>query len=102
LAAKNIRAARVQVGFDQAWIACALERHRLAAGGYPEELEALKATLPCDVITGLPLRYRRREDGGYVLYSLGWNGVDDGGEPGHGKEPLREGDWVWLIHGPSH
>lgn len=88
-AQQNIRAARAQVGFDQAWIACELERHRQAKGAYPRDLADLRTTLPVDVVTGLPLRYRAREDGGYVLYSLGWNGVDDGGEPGHGKDPLR-------------
>jgi len=27
-----------------------------------------------------------------VLYSIGWNGKDDGGVPG---KTMAEGDWVW-------
>jgi hypothetical protein len=98
LSAQNIRSARIQVAYDQARIACGLERLRLATGAYPERLEALGNTLPNDVIDGQPLRYRRTAEGGYVLYSLGWNGSDEQGQPGRGKEPLLEGDWTWIIH----
>jgi len=44
------------------------------------------------------LHYRRKEDGSYLLYSVGWNEKDDGGIPGvsdNGYSDYRKGDWVW-------
>jgi hypothetical protein len=81
---------------NEAYIACGLERYRLARGQYPETLEALvpqfAEKLPHDIIGGQPLRYHRTADGQFVLYSVGWNGKDDGGAPG---QTIAEGDWVW-------
>lgn len=77
------RVGRAQVTIDQAVVACALERYRLAKGQYPETLDALTppflAKVPPDVMDGKPLRYRREADSTYVLYSIGLNGKDDGG-----------------------
>src|SRR5207249_3506218 len=39
----------------------------------------LEAT-PTDFMDGKPLRYRRTEDGHFVLYSVGLDCADDGGE----------------------
>ena len=68
---------------DEAQIACALERYRLAHGEYPETLDALvpqfMETIPHDIIGGQPLHYRRTDDGKFLLYSVGWNETDDGG-----------------------
>ena len=93
------RIARGQIIADQAALACALERYRLANGHFPEQLEELApkfiAALPHDVIGGEPYRYRRTEDGGFILYSIGWNGKDDGGTPGKRLFDEKEGDWVW-------
>ena len=36
--------------------------------------------LPDDIIGGHPLKYRRTTDGQFTLYSIGWNGTDDGGQ----------------------
>jgi hypothetical protein len=96
---QNIRAARTQTHFDQAWIACELERHFLAHHAYPDQLAELGVTIPADVIDGQPMRYHRRPDGGYVLYSVGWNGTDEGGKPGQGENAIREGDWTWIMPG---
>jgi len=41
--------------------------------------DAVDALLPVDPFTGQPLRFRKLETG-YVVYSVGENGVDDGGE----------------------
>ena len=101
LAEQNIRAARYQAALDEVRIACELERYHRAHAAYPEQLTDLGKVLPNDVIGGEPLRYRRMQDGGYVLYSLGWNATDDGGSPGRGAHALREGDWVWTIRGQS-
>jgi hypothetical protein len=97
---------------DLARVGCALERYRLANGQFPETLEALGPKfiekLPHDVINGQPLKYRRTDDGQFVLYSVGWNETDDGGTVGLMKEGApgwkreggvdwRQGDWVWRY-----
>lgn len=92
-----------QASADLARVAIALERDKLANGAYPESLAALtrKFTekLPNDVIGGQPLHYRRT-DGGFVLYSVGWNGQDDDGQVGrkdNGSLDPDKGDWVWSY-----
>lgn len=92
---------------DQTWVnegqvACALERYRLAHGEYPDNLESLLpafiAQLPHDIINGEPLKYRRTQNGSFLLYSVGWNETDDGGKSvlnSHGAADARRGDWVW-------
>jgi hypothetical protein len=88
--------ARNQTLANQAYIACGLERYRLARGQYPETLEALvpqfAEKLPHDILGGQPLKYHRTGDNRFVLYSVGWNGKDDGGVPG---KTAAEGDLVW-------
>jgi hypothetical protein len=88
--------ARNQTLANQAYVACGLERYRLARGQYPETLESLvpqfAAKLPRDIIGGQPLIYHRTAEGRFVLYSIGWNGKDDGGILGKAAD---EGDWVW-------
>jgi hypothetical protein len=85
--------ARVQTHVHEALIACALERYRLAHNAYPETLDALVpqylAQVPRDIIGGQPLHYRRTDDGKFLLYSIGWNETDDGGNP------ADDADWVW-------
>jgi hypothetical protein len=100
------RLARTQTSVDEPAVACALERYRLVHGQLPDTLPALVpeflASVPHDVIDGEPLRYRRLPDGQYVLYSIGWNGVDDGGQiafTGTGNsrhQDFNQGDWVWF------
>jgi hypothetical protein len=96
-----IAAARNQVAADQAALACALERYRLAHGQYPGQLEALTpqymSRQPNDVITGHPYKYRRTDDGQFILYSVGWNEKDDGGVPGKTLFDQTQGDWVWSY-----
>jgi len=90
---------------DLARVACALERYRLAHGQYPESLDVLApqfiAKLPHDIIGGQPLKYRRADDGQFVLYSIGLNETDDGGEVGFNKSGKSvdntKGDWVWRY-----
>jgi len=91
-----------QTTADQAAVACALERFRLVSGQYPEKLDALVPRFleKVDVISGEPLKYRRTNDGQFVLYSVGWNEKDDGGTIvlTKGKSPVldsEQGDWVW-------
>src|SRR5207248_4735859 len=81
-----LKAATAQTITDQAALACALDRFRLANGQFPETLGALVPRFisqsPNDVITGESLKYRRTDDGQFILYSVGWNEKDDGGTPG--------------------
>jgi hypothetical protein len=64
-------------------VALALERHRLAKGTWPENLtdiapECLHA-VPADPFDGKPLRYKKKAEG-VVVYSIGPDGKDDGGD----------------------
>jgi hypothetical protein len=62
--------------------ALAAERYRLAEGHWPESLDALVprylAAVPTDPFDGQPLRLKRSEDG-LVIYSVGADRKDDGG-----------------------
>jgi hypothetical protein len=96
-----VKTAAAQVAADQTAIACALERYRLAKGGFPDQLESLcpqfMSRLPNDVLTGQPYKYRRTADGQFILYSLGWDETDDGGVPGKTLFDQNQGDWVWQY-----
>jgi hypothetical protein len=100
------KAAFAQTATDLASLACALERYRLGRGQFPETLNPLAPEfiekLPHDIINVQPLKYRRTEDGKYLLYSVGWNETDDGGHvspnrTGEGAD-TAEGDWVWKPY----
>jgi len=100
-----------QTEINMALVACALERHRLARGHYPDTLDALAPEflekLPRDIINGEPLKYRLTSAGRFILYSVGWNEKDDAGtypSPEAAKSgSFRDlsmyhpetGDWVW-------
>jgi hypothetical protein len=88
--------------------AIALKRYQLKHGNYPPDLKSLVPEfvprVPRDPVDGQPLRYRLNPDGTFLLYSVGENGKDDGGNPA--LEPGAESsnyfwlnsealDWVW-------
>jgi hypothetical protein len=80
--------------FVHAMSACLrVEQHRFKHGGLPE---ALDASAPIDPFTGQPLKYRR-DDMGYVVYSVGEDGVDDGGS----IEGSRYDAGVWAGRLPK-
>ena len=100
------KSCNAQTTVNLARLAVALERHRLAQGGYPEKLDALVPRflerIPLDLFDGKPLRYRLQSDGTFLLYSIGVNQTDDGGEVvlrESGGLNLDEGDWVWRYEG---
>jgi len=106
LSRASMRSARIQASVDEARIACALERHRLANGKLPDSLDALAPRfiekVPNDVINGQPHHYRVSPDGGYVIYSVGWNQRDDGGAIPASQDKNRvldksKDDWVWQL-----
>ena len=91
-----------QTAADTTALACALERYRRRNGQFPDSLSQLVpefiAQLPHDVINSQPLKYRRTDDGQYLLYSVGWNETDDGGKAVQSKSEEVDrlpGDWVW-------
>ncbi len=103
-----------QTALNLARIACAMERLRLKQGRLPGSLDALVPDyldpVPHDLVTGKPLIYKPDGDGGFVLYSVGWNQMDDNGTY-PGKEDYlgvnrfrvqffyhpQSGDWVWRY-----
>lgn len=96
---------RTQTLVNEGQIACALERYRNAHGSYPEVIDTLVprfiGRLPRDIVNGEPLRYRLTGDGGFLLYSVGWNEKDDGGKvvlANGGLTKMTEGDWVWQSY----
>lgn len=56
----------------------ALVVHKNQTGDFPQSLAELDTTAELDLYTGKPLSYRKTKRG-YLLYSLGANGKDDGG-----------------------
>ncbi|MBL9139380.1 MAG: hypothetical protein JNK85_26155 [Verrucomicrobiales bacterium] len=99
------KAARQVVTARLADTACALERHRLKHGVFPEQLAALVPdflpTIPVDPMNRQPLHYQRTDDGWFKLWSVGLNGRDDGGTMKRGEENNTHGDWVWPTPIPS-
>jgi hypothetical protein len=73
-------------------LAFALAAYRGEHGRYPEQLDALApkylAAVPSDLFSGKALVYRPLKDG-YLLYSVGVNGLD---EQGHGADDTPRGD----------
>jgi hypothetical protein len=94
---------RVQTQVEMVTAAIALERYYARHHTYPEHLDALVPAfvkrVPVDYMDGKDLRYRLQPDGSYLLYSVGKNGVDDGGDPTPAGDSswgfLRGRDWVW-------
>lgn len=63
----------------------------------PDTLAGLEGeimeSIPLDPYTGSPFLYRKRPDGGFVLYSVGTNRIDDQGVPGE-HYASEQGDMV--------
>jgi hypothetical protein len=73
---------RQNTTLDLTRIAAALAVYRAEHGAYPRKLDDLVPTvlkkLPVDLYNSKPFIYQRKDDG-YLLYSTGENGADDGG-----------------------
>jgi hypothetical protein len=86
--------------------ALALARYRVRAGHYPETLEVLVpeylSAVPTDLMSGKPFCYRLNADGTFVLYSVGADGRDDGGDASSATSTNKFDLWsgrdaVWPV-----
>lgn len=85
--------------------AIALKRHQIAHGTLPENLQTLcpefLPSIPIDPVNGESLHYKLNPDGTFLLYSVGEDGEDNGGDsnPAETNSKLkawhRGRDWVW-------
>jgi ABC-type transport system involved in multi-copper enzyme maturation permease subunit len=89
-----------QTSVNQATVACALERFRLANRAYPETLDqlvpALLARVPHDAVSGRPLIYQPGGGGSFILRGVGPNGTDD-----RNKQPSDDWLWTYSTNTPS-
>ena len=79
-------------------VAIALKRYELQHYELPPTLDGLMPTIlktiPLDYMSGQALHYQKNADGTFLLYSVGENGVDDGGNPS-----LHEWwEFYWFAH----
>lgn len=85
------RGAKVEVKRRLAITAVALHRYHLKYGHWPRELAGLSPeflrNVPRDCMDGQPLKYRVNKDGTFTLYSVGVDGIEQGGDP----TPLKPG-----------
>jgi hypothetical protein len=101
----NERAAHVETERQMTLAAIALKRYQLRHGRLPTSLDALVPQFlpaaPYDPMSGKSLCYRLKPDGSFLLYSVGEDGKDDGGDPkpaGGNRYGLWGGrDAVWPM-----
>jgi hypothetical protein len=94
------RAAKADAEHRLAVLAAAMWRYRLRQGAFPDKLESLVPAYlpaaPADPFTGRSMKLGRTADGKAVIYSIGEDLEDNGGQP-FGKES-RKGD-ISLVLG---
>lgn len=101
---------RAEVSRELLLAAIALERYQRRSGDYPEELQLLVPDflkdLPHDWFDGRPLKYRRLDPKNFLLYSVGQDGTDDGGDASPAKSNAPPSfdsgkDLLWPVRGES-
>jgi hypothetical protein len=105
----NFIAWRNKIDAESTLVTIALVRYRQDTGSYPETLDELVEAryikqIPIDPFSDKPVIYRKTADG-CILYSVGENLTDDGGEIARdekGKIDLwsEQGDWVFSARSP--
>jgi hypothetical protein len=94
----------IETARQMAVTSIAVKRYQLRHEILPPDLNALLpdilSALPRDPVDGHPLRYRPNSDGTFLLYSIGGNAIDDGGDPtpstpAKSLQWQRGRDWVW-------
>jgi len=101
------RAASIEAQRALTVTAIALKRYELRHGSTAASLPALVPEflreVPRDIFDGQPLRYRSGGNGNYLLYSIGKDERDDGGDPARPDKVPRNlhitngRDWVWPM-----
>jgi len=97
------RAVQTETERQMTLAAIAMKRLHLRHGQLPPRLDALVPeflpAVPYDYMSAKPLGYRLKAEGSYVLYSVGEDGNDDGGDatppPGHPNGLWTGRDAVW-------
>ena len=88
---------RVETGRQMVLTALALKRYQLKHGNYAPELAALVPeylpAIPRDPVDGKPLRYQLAGTT-YLLYSIGEDGVDNGGDPVPASATAVVSNWM--------
>ena len=82
------RLAMTEASVGTARLAAALRLYREENGRYPDSIDAVRGLLPvvpADPFTGKPYLYRR-EGSGFLVYSVGEDGFDGGGQGGETGE----------------
>lgn len=95
------RVFRTEFEQQAATTACALARYRIAHEQWPQALADLVPNflerVPEDPVDGQPIRFETTSDGLFRLWSVGLNGVDDGGRVQKVSSIVQseELDWIW-------
>jgi hypothetical protein len=95
------RAIRAETEREMTLAAIALKRYQLRHGRLPENLAALVpeflSEVPHDWFNGEVLHYRLQADGTFLLYSVGEDGKDAGGDPRLVDGSRFTRDLVWPM-----
>jgi hypothetical protein len=103
------RALRAETERSIALCAVAIKRFELRHGRLPDKLEVMVPefleVIPVDWMDGKAIRYRPLSGGGFVLYSVGSDGADNGGDsrivPGMvTKNGWERRDFLWPMPAP--
>jgi hypothetical protein len=103
------RALRAETERSIALCAVAIKRFELRHGRLPDKLEVMVPefleVIPVDWMDGKAIRYRPLSGGGFVLYSVGSDGADNGGDsrivPGIvTKNGWERRDFLWPMPAP--
>jgi len=93
---------RIIAQLRTARVGLAIQRYRLATGSFPDALSELVPAyleaVPKDPFDNKELRYKKLETG-FVVYSIGEDGTDDGGKERPRKRPRPSGpaDVTFII-----
>ena len=92
------RALQVQTLQHLVVTAIAVQRSQRASGELPKNLSELVprylSEVPIDNMDGKPVRYRIKSDAEFLLYSVGYDGTDDGGDCSLVSEKKSYGE-IW-------
>jgi hypothetical protein len=104
LAKAPLKGMQMETTRSLALCAVALKRYEVRYGKLPETLAVLVPeflpVVPVDYLDGQSIKYRLNPDGSFVLYSVGEDGKDDGGdmtlpEGSKSRDLWKRRDYVW-------